>query len=207
MPVHPNAPVCSHIKVNGTRCGSPTLSGEIFCYFHQRMIRGVRTPPQSRLHPIAILEDEHSIQTALMEVVNAVVRNQIDLPRARVILRALHIAVKNSSRARFHAGIMAVTEVPEYPAPPEVKPPEPALEQAAVLRSINKPKPRWPSDYGLTNQQALEQRIPPEKIEPPRNLAEANAAVARYIEEWRASDASVATATAVVLARAAHGSE
>src|SRR5579862_9875935 len=43
---------CTHIKVTGVRCGSPSLHGEQFCYFHQRMMRGVRTPPQARLHPI-----------------------------------------------------------------------------------------------------------------------------------------------------------
>ena len=44
MPLNKNIRVCTHIKVNGVPCGSPALRGEIFCYFHQRMIRGVRTP-------------------------------------------------------------------------------------------------------------------------------------------------------------------
>src|SRR5277367_1555733 len=37
MAVNPNTRVCSHIKVNGVRCGSPSLRQEVFCYFHQRM--------------------------------------------------------------------------------------------------------------------------------------------------------------------------
>src|SRR5208282_1566574 len=85
MPVNPNTRVCSHIKVNGIRCGSPSLRREVFCYFHQRMIRGVRTPPKSRLHPIANFEDAQAIQASLMEVVNALVRNQIDVARARLV--------------------------------------------------------------------------------------------------------------------------
>src|SRR5947199_3405804 len=64
MPVHPSVKVCTHIKVTGIRCGSPALRGEQFCYFHQRVIRGVPTPPSSRLHPIAIIENEESIQSA-----------------------------------------------------------------------------------------------------------------------------------------------
>ena len=48
MPLNQNIRVCTHIKVNGVPCGSPALHGEIFCYFHQRMIRGVPTPPKSR---------------------------------------------------------------------------------------------------------------------------------------------------------------
>ena len=108
---------CTHIKVTGVRCGSPALYGERFCYFHQNAHRGVRKPPQSRLHPIAILEDEESIQSSLMEVINALMRNTIDLKRAELILRALHIAVKNSRRVKFESHHDIVREVPEYPEP------------------------------------------------------------------------------------------
>jgi hypothetical protein len=96
------------------------MRGEQFCYFHQRMIRSVRTPPQSRLHPIALIEDEESIQVALMEVINALMRNTIDVKRASLILRALNIAARNIRRMKF--GIhdnKIVREVPNYPAPPE----------------------------------------------------------------------------------------
>ncbi|MBZ5684458.1 MAG: hypothetical protein LAP86_05430 [Acidobacteriia bacterium] len=109
---------CTHIKVTGVRCNSPALRGEQFCYFHQNAHRGVPRPPQSRLHPIAMIEDEESIQYALMEVINALMRNTIDVERASLIIRALHIAVKNAARVKF--GIHAkntVTQVPEYPAP------------------------------------------------------------------------------------------
>ena len=87
MPVHPNVKVCTHIKVTGIRCGSPALRGEQFCYFHQRMMRGVATPPNARLHPIALIENEEAIQASLMEVINALARNTIDLHRAQLILR------------------------------------------------------------------------------------------------------------------------
>jgi hypothetical protein len=53
---------CTHIKATGIRCNSPALHGEQFCYFHQNAHRGVRRPKQSRLHPIALIEDEESIQ-------------------------------------------------------------------------------------------------------------------------------------------------
>lgn len=125
MPRSKNPRSCTHIKVNGIRCGSPALCGEHFCYFHQRMIRGVRTPSKSRLHPMALIEDEEAIQASLMEVVNALVRNHIDLKRAQLILRALHIAVKNAPRVRF-ASLQSqmVREIPDYPAAPA--PPKPA---------------------------------------------------------------------------------
>ncbi len=139
MAVNPNTRVCTHIKVNGIRCGSPSLRQEVFCYFHQRMIRGVRTPPKSRLHPIANFEDEHAIQASLMEVVNALVRNQIDVPRARLVLRALSIAVRNAGKTRFGWSTSEmVSEVPEYPAaPPATGPLATATVQAAALTTIS----------------------------------------------------------------------
>jgi hypothetical protein len=108
---------CTHIKVTGLRCGSPALYGEQFCYFHQHAHRGVRKPPLSRLHPIAILEDEESIQASLMEVINALMRNTIDVKRAELILRALHIAVRNARRAKFASESHAVREIPPSTMP------------------------------------------------------------------------------------------
>jgi len=143
MSLNRNIRVCTHIKVNGVPCGSPALRGEIFCYFHQRMIRGVRTPAKSRLHPIALIENEEGIQAALMEIINALVRNTIDFRRAQLVLRALHIAVKNSPRVHFdiYKSDM-IHEVPNYPAAPAAqKPPSPALAQAGALARIPRPKP------------------------------------------------------------------
>jgi hypothetical protein len=142
MAVYPNTRVCSHIKVNGIRCGSPSLRGEVFCYFHQRMIRGVRTPPKSRLHPMANFEDAQAIQASLMEVVNALVRNHIDVPRARLILRALSIAARNATKTRFDCWQSdMVQEVPEYPAaPPVASPFSIASTQAAALATISTPQ-------------------------------------------------------------------
>ncbi|HEV3512073.1 MAG TPA: hypothetical protein VGS05_10250 [Candidatus Sulfotelmatobacter sp.] len=82
------------------------------------MVRGVRTPPEARLHPVALIEDEESIQAALMEVINALMRNTIDLKRAGLILRALHIAVKNASRVHFAVhGSQSVQDISAYPDP------------------------------------------------------------------------------------------
>jgi hypothetical protein len=142
MAVNPNTRTCTHIKVNGVRCGSPSLRQEVFCYFHQRMIRGVRTPPKSRLHPIANFEDAQAIQASLMEVVNALVRNHIDVARARLILRALSIAARNANKVRFDCWQSEmVNEVPEYPAaPPAASHFATATAQAAVLATISTPQ-------------------------------------------------------------------
>lgn len=142
MAVKSNPRSCTHIKVNGIRCESPALRNEVFCYFHQRMIRGVRTPPKSRLHPIAMLEDQESVQAALMEIVNALVRNQINVPRARLVLRALSIAARHAGKAHFEwSKDEMVKDIPEYPAaPPAATPFAIATTQAAALATINTPQ-------------------------------------------------------------------
>ena len=131
---------CTHIKVNGIRCGSPALRSEAFCYFHQRMIRGVQTPPSSRLHPMAILEDEEAIQASLMEMVNALVRNTIDLPRAQLILRAIFIASKNSPRVHLDIGQdWMIREAPAFPAAPSKPVSREIMEAAEALARIKPP--------------------------------------------------------------------
>jgi len=100
------------------------------------MIRGVRTPSKSRLHPIALIENEDGIQASIMEIINALVRNTIDFRRARPILRALHIAVKNSPRVHFdiYKSDM-IHEVPNYPAAPASQKPASAALAQALARS------------------------------------------------------------------------
>ena len=128
MPLHANVRVCTHIKVSGIRCGSPALRGEQFCYFHQRLIRGVAMPPRPRLNPVAMIEDEESIQVALMEVINNLMCGTIELKRAELIIRALNVAARNIARVRIgiHTRDM-VREVPEYREPEIARPaPQPA---------------------------------------------------------------------------------
>jgi hypothetical protein len=126
-----NLKSCTHIKVTGVRCGSPTLRGEQFCYFHQRMLRTVKDPA-SRIHHHALLEDEESIQASLMEVVNSLLRGTIELKRAELILRALNTAVRNIRRVKFglHSDEM-VREIPNYPNPPL----EQIDEEAAIAKA------------------------------------------------------------------------
>jgi hypothetical protein len=157
---------CTHIKVTGVRCGSPALKGEQFCYFHQNAIRSVRRPKQSRLHPIALIEDEESIQYALMEVINALMKNTIDLKRATLILRALHIAVKNASRVRFgFEGMNAVKQVPDFAPPPD-------NADFDETREIDLPYNAW---------------VPPKSE---RQIMEEKAR-AQKLEDWKAQQAQI----------------
>ena len=63
-----------------------------------------------------------------MEVINALMRNTIDPKRATLILRALHIAVKNAHRVRYNTTSNMVKEVPEYAAPAPAEAPAPESE-------------------------------------------------------------------------------
>ena len=127
----PNPKNCTHIKVTGVRCGSPALRGEQFCYFHQRMLRTVKGPPATRVHHAALLEDEESIQASLIEVVNALLRGSIELKRAELVLRALNTAVRNIRRVKFAHASPMITQVPDYPAVPDLEVEEAARAEAA----------------------------------------------------------------------------
>ena len=113
----PNVKNCTHIKVTGVPCGSPSLRGEQFCYFHQRMLRTVKGP-DSRVHHAALLEDEESIQASLIEVVNALLRGTIEIKRAELVLRALNTAVRNIRRVKFTQHADMIREIPTYPPAP-----------------------------------------------------------------------------------------
>lgn len=126
--------ICTHIRVTGHRCGSPALRGQFFCYFHARLIKGVRTRVDSQIDPIAIFDDAESIQVGIMQLFHKLLHEQIDYKRAVLLLRALHIASKNARRVRFDLQRSTmVREVPDYAAQylhehPELGPPLAARE-------------------------------------------------------------------------------
>jgi type IV secretory pathway VirB10-like protein len=108
------------------------------------MIRGVKTPPKSRIHPLALIENKESIQVAIMEVINALIRNTIDPKRAQLILRALHIAVKNSRASFITPSSEVIREVPNYPpapaqekrSPPPAPAPKPENVHVAAIETV-----------------------------------------------------------------------
>ena len=110
-----NCPRCTHIKVTGHRCGSPALRGEHFCYFHARMIKGVRYRVDTKVNPSALLEDAESIQVAVMDITTQLMENSIDWRRASLILRALQIAVRNARGVQFGRNCQQmVRQVPDW---------------------------------------------------------------------------------------------
>ena len=77
-------PTCTHIKEDGTYCGSPALVNRRYCYFHLnlrgrrlRRARALRDQVNYRLD-LPPLEDLASAQVALSEVVQALGSGQLD---------------------------------------------------------------------------------------------------------------------------------
>jgi len=95
------------------------------------MLRTVKGPPATRVHHAALLEDEESIQASLIEVVNALLRGSIELKRAELVLRALNTAVRNIRRVKFAHASPMITQVPDYPAVPDLEVEEAARAEAA----------------------------------------------------------------------------
>jgi len=145
-----SAPRCTYILVTGHACKSPALKGKNFCYFHERVMRGVALPIDARIAPMFVLEDRQSIQYALMEIMNSIANGAIEHKTASLLLRALNIAERNSRRCRFHQRPrQIVQEVPNYGRQyldehPEYDPPsapQTATEAAAPTSPAVTPQP------------------------------------------------------------------
>jgi len=118
MPFH-TAPRCAHIQITGHQCGSPALKHRDYCYFHERILRGVALPRNTHVEPMFILENEESIQYALMEVMNSIMMQRIEYKTASLLLRALSTAVANSRRTSFsHHPREMVCELPKDTSAP-----------------------------------------------------------------------------------------
>jgi hypothetical protein len=102
--------ICEHIKASGFRCGSPAAKGERLCYFHKGLgqalpIRSVLFDPRldqqadpagaPRIMMMPLLEDAASIQMAYMQVLGAILYNEVDTRKGRAMLSAIHGAQRN----------------------------------------------------------------------------------------------------------------
>jgi hypothetical protein len=100
--------ICEHIKASGFRCGSPAAKGERLCYFHKGLgqalpLRSVLFDPcldqqpdlAGRIMMMPLLEDATSIQMAYMQVLGAMLYNEVEPRKGRALLSALHGAARN----------------------------------------------------------------------------------------------------------------
>ena len=94
---------CHHIKMNGTQCGSPAMRTERFCFFHLNTsplnceVRSHDLRPDENF-VLPVLEDATSIQLAISQVMAYLLRDYIDVKKARVLLTACKLAAYNLKR-------------------------------------------------------------------------------------------------------------
>jgi hypothetical protein len=92
-------PRCTHIKTNGTQCGSPALRGRRFCFFHRnwqgQRIQLNAQPATPLSFTMPVLEDADSVQVALMQVMRLILAGQLDPKIAGLLLYALQTASLN----------------------------------------------------------------------------------------------------------------
>jgi hypothetical protein len=102
MPIYPdNIPRCQHIKINGVQCGSPAQKRSRFCFFHKRW-HETRVPinrkPGANLRAalnLPVLEDANAIQMAIMQVMQLVLKQQVDSKTAGLLFYGLQTASTN----------------------------------------------------------------------------------------------------------------
>ncbi len=92
---------CEFIRANGKRCGSPALRDKSLCYHHFLNNRHSVLPGQPG-YRLPMLEDAETIQVTITHLMRAVILGHIDHPRARMLLNALQLAIRNIRRANFH---------------------------------------------------------------------------------------------------------
>lgn len=85
------APRCQHIRFNGQPCAAPALRGQAHCHFHDRL-----HDPQTFNHfSMPFIEDATSLQLALMQVMRALVMNDIEPKHCALLFYGLQIACTN----------------------------------------------------------------------------------------------------------------
>ena len=92
------APRCQHIRTSGTQCGSPALRNKTYCYYHQNwrpVVVNLSEAGEPANFTLPILEDAHSIQFSIAQVMHQLMDKTIDSKTAGLMLYALQIASAN----------------------------------------------------------------------------------------------------------------
>lgn len=120
---------CNHLKENGTYCRSAALRGRDYCYFHSRLrarrlaMQQAKSQNKSWRLNLPALEDMHAVQSALMEVLDALAAGCLSERRASLLLYGLQQAASNlrspmgwSSLSGFEIDPEVESRAESYPA-------------------------------------------------------------------------------------------
>jgi hypothetical protein len=95
---------CHHIFPDDTRCGSPRMRDEQFCYYHHDSRRAILRPHErmARRSTFSLVtpSSPNAILESLGEVMTRIAANDIDARRAGLLLYALQLASTNLRSAQ-----------------------------------------------------------------------------------------------------------
>ena len=89
------APLCTHVKTDGTTCGSPAVKGTDLCYHHSAMKAALGKGQQQARHgqyepiPFVFVEDRASLQINFFLLLQAFNEGRVDLSTYRAMLNIL----------------------------------------------------------------------------------------------------------------------
>ena len=87
----PIVPICSHIKDNGIRCGTPAMKGRHFCYFHQRAHHPAGHL-NTRRYRAPIPDSVASLQIAMAHALQAAMSGDLSPKEANSIMYGIHLS-------------------------------------------------------------------------------------------------------------------
>lgn len=109
---------CEHVKTNGHFCGSPAMRDRNYCFFHiidigrrLRLERYAAHGLQAPAIELPLLEDAASIQLALMQVTEALLKGTLDRKTAGLVLYSLQTASSNLRNMQKEAEADADTAI------------------------------------------------------------------------------------------------
>jgi hypothetical protein len=89
------APRCSHVKLDGSACGSPAMNGSTTCYQHGDERPKRLAEQAARILEAPLLENRCSVQMAITRVCGMLATKQIDQAVGRTMIAALGLAQRN----------------------------------------------------------------------------------------------------------------
>lgn len=92
-----SVPLCTHVKTNGVRCGSPAVSGTALCYHHSVVKTTLDKVPAGRPAsngtfapiPFLFVEDRASLQINYALLLTAFNNHEVDLRTFRLMMSLL----------------------------------------------------------------------------------------------------------------------